>query len=393
MGNIFSDRIADVPKSFIREILKVTNEKDIISFAGGLPNRNLFPVEALKVATMEVFEANAQDAFQYSTSEGYLELREWIAKRYKTIQNINVSADDIIITTGSQQALDILGKTLLNQGDNLIIEEPGYLGAIQAFSFYQPNFCPVPVSSDGMNIELFKKTMAAKSVKLCYTVPNFSNPSGITYSNENRAAMAAVIKQTKTILVEDNPYGELRFIGSDQKSFYNLIPDNTVLLGSFSKTVVPSFRIGWLVAKGDLREKLIIAKQAADLHSNYFSQLVLCNYLSKNDIDEHIRLISQTYGSQRNAMVKAIKEYFPKSAAYTEPEGGMFLWITLPEKIKAIEVFYKAIERKVAFVPGDPFYTNKSSVNTLRLNYSCVDEATIESGIKILGNVLEEMMV
>jgi 2-aminoadipate transaminase len=391
MGNIFSDRITDVPRSFIREILKVTLDESIISFAGGLPNRDLFPLEEIKAATAKLLEESGKDVLQYSSSEGYPELREWIANRYKA-KNIVVSADNILITTGSQQGLDLLGKTLLNEGDSVVIEEPGYLGAIQAFSIYRSRFHPVPVNTDGIDLDLLKPTVTNNNIKLMYCVPNFQNPSGISYSEENRRQVAAIMKDRKTLIVEDDPYGELRFLGDDKPSFFKLIPENTVLLGSFSKIVIPSFRIGWIVARADIMEKLIIAKQASDLHTNYFGQRIILQYLNDFDIDEHIRKIREAYGKQREAMVNAIREDFPKEVFYTEPEGGMFLWITLPEGMSALEVFKRAIEQKVAFVPGDPFYVNKKDVNTLRLNYSSVDEETIRTGIKRLGDVLKMMM-
>ena len=392
MGSIFSDRISDVPRSFIREILKVTIDESVISFAGGLPNRDLFPLDEIKAATNKVLETAGKDVLQYSTSEGYGELREWIVKRYES-KGIMVHPDNILITTGSQQGLDLLGKTFLNEGDNVVIEEPGYLGAIQAFSIYRSTFFPVPVTTDGIRVDLLEATIANHLIKLIYCVPNFQNPSGISYSEKNRREVARILKDKKTILVEDDPYGELRFLGEDKSSFHKLIPENTVLLGSFSKIVVPSFRIGWVVARTEIMEKLVIAKQASDLHTNYFGQRIILQYLKDNDIDAHINKIRQAYGRQRDAMVTAIREYFPEETQYTQPEGGMFLWITLPERLSAMEVFEKAISRKVAFVPGDPFYVNRRHVNTLRLNYSSVDEETIRIGIKRLGEALKAMLL
>jgi len=391
MGNIFSDRISDVPRSFIREILKFTIDESVISFAGGLPSRDLFPLEEIKAATQKVLETAGKDALQYSTSEGFEELREWIVNRYKS-KNITVHADNVLITTGSQQGLDLLGKTFLNEGDKVVIEEPGYLGAIQAFSIYRATFFPIPVTPAGMVTDLLEQTTTHHLIKLMYCVPNFQNPSGISYSEPNRQEIARILKDKKTILIEDDPYRELRFLGKDKPSFYQLIPENTVLLGSFSKIVVPSFRIGWIVAKDEIMEKLIVAKQASDLHTNYFGQRIIMQYLKDNDINEHIAKIRQAYGRQRDAMVSAIREHFPKETQYTQPEGGMFLWITLPEGLSAREVFNKAINRKVAFVPGDPFYINKKEVNTLRLNFSSVDQETIRIGIKRLGDLLKTML-
>lgn len=391
MGNIFSDRISDVPRSFIREILKITLDESVISFAGGLPNRDLFPLEEIKAATARLLAESGKDVLQYSSSEGYRELREWIAARYRKKEMI-IDPDNILITAGSQQGLDLLGKTILNEGDNVVIEEPGYLGAIQAFSIYRSRFHPVPVNPDGMDLNMLGKVLSEHPVKLMYCVPNFQNPSGISYSAENRSGVADLLRQKKTLLVEDDPYGELRFLGQDKQSFHSLIPHTTVLLGSFSKIVIPSFRIGWIAARQDIMEKLIIAKQASDLHTNYFGQRVILQYLKDNNIDDHIAKIREEYGRQRDAMVNAIREYFPPEAHYTEPEGGMFLWITLPPGLSAMEVFKKSIAVKVAFVPGDPFYVNREQVNTLRLNFSSVDADTIRTGIRRLGDVLKTMV-
>ena len=391
MGNIFSDRISDVPRSFIREILKLAVDESVISFAGGLPNRDLFPVDEIKRATDKLLDSAGKDILQYSSSEGYIKLREWIADRYRS-KHVSVHPDNILITSGSQQGMDLLGKTLLNDGDNVIIEEPGYLGAIKAFSLYKSRFHPVPVHEEGIELDAFHGAVSNHAVKIFYCVPNFQNPSGISYSAENRKGVAHILKGRRTILVEDDPYGELRFLGTEKPSFYQLIPENTVLLGSFSKTVVPSFRIGWIVAGSKIMEKLVIAKQASDLHTNYFGQRIIHQYLKDNDIDEHINKIRQAYGRQRDAMVTAIQDYFPAETSFTHPEGGMFLWITLPERLSAMEVFREAVKEKVAFVPGDPFYVNRSNVNTLRLNYSSVDEDTIRTGIQRLGSVLKAMI-
>lgn len=392
MGSIFSDRISDVPRSFIREILKVAVDESVISFAGGLPNRNLFPLREIKESADKVLDEAGMDALQYSSSEGHRELREWIAARYREKKGISVSPDNILITTGSQQGLDLLGKTLLNERDGVIIEEPGYLGAIQAFSVYRSNFHPVPVDMGGIDLTGLEKAVSEGDSKLFYCVPNFQNPSGISYSEENRRQVAYILEGKSTLLVEDDPYGELRFIGEDKSSFHTLIPHNTILLGSFSKIVVPSFRIGWIVARDEVMDKLIIAKQASDLHTNYFGQRIILQYLTDYDIDAHIEKIKEAYGRQRDCMLSAIEEDFPDETRYTKPEGGMFLWITLPEGLSAVEVFKKAIEKKVAFVPGDPFYVNRRNVNTLRLNYSSVDEETIRTGIKRLGEVLKAMV-
>jgi 2-aminoadipate transaminase len=392
MDPIFSDRITDVPRSFIREILKATSDESIISFAGGLPNRKLFPVAGIRKAVLSILDHDAGDVLQYSTTEGYPKLRQWIAERYKKNLGVSIAPEQILITSGSQQGLDLLGKVLLNDHEHVGIEEPGYLGAIQAFSLYRPHFHTVPMEWDGINLSEFEKTIRQQRVKLFYAVPNFQNPSGISYSTEKRTGAAEILKGSSTLFVEDDPYGELRFLGTRKPSFYELVPENTILLGSFSKIFAPSFRIGWLVASGPLMEKLVIAKQATDLHTNYFGQRLLHEYLLENDIDSHIRLICEAYGRQRAAMVRAIRENFPDSVTFSEPEGGMFLWVQLPEGMSALKLFEKALARKVAFVPGDPFYIGKQHTNTLRLNFSCLDEESIARGIHILGQLLKEEM-
>jgi 2-aminoadipate transaminase len=392
MDCIFSDSITDVPRSFIREILKVTLDPAVISFAGGLPNRHLFPVKELKAATDEVFAFHGNDIFQYSNSEGYLKLREYIADRYRKMKKFDIPVEDILITSGSQQGLDLLGKILLNKDDSAVLEEPGYLGAIQAFSMYKPRFLPIPVSEQGMDTERLRRVMLSEKPKLMYTVPNFQNPSGISYSNENRAEIAEILGNTKTLLIEDDPYGELRFFGQPKRSFKELLPDTTVLLGSFSKTIVPGFRLGWIVAPKYVMDKLIIAKQASDLHTSHFTQSIIYHYLHDNDMDAHIEKIRKAYGRQCRAMLNAIGKHFPRGVKHTTPEGGMFLWAELPQHAASLDLFELAIKDKVIFVPGDPFYVNKTRTNTLRLNFSCVDEETIEIGIDRLGKAIRELL-
>jgi len=390
MEDLFADRIVDVPRSFIREILKVALDREVISFAGGLPNRDLFPIEQLRIATNKVLDEQGRDICQYSTSEGYPELREYIAAQYRA-RGLAVSADEVLITNGSQQALDLLGKTLLNEGDGLIMEEPGYLGAIQAFSIYRPRFQSVPVFEQGMDIQALRHIMSAEKPKLMYTVPNFQNPSGISYSESNRQEVAGLLKGMKTLLIEDDPYGALRFAGAEKTSFKKLLPDTTVLLGSFSKVIVPGFRLGWVVAPRFLMKKLVVAKQAADLHTSHFTQSIIYQYLKDNRVEDHIQKIREVYGRQCEAMLASMKRCFPEGVTYTKPEGGMFLWVELPQKLVALDLFELAVKDKVIFVPGDPFYVSRKRVNTLRLNFSCVDEKTIAIGIERLGKAIREL--
>ena len=317
MNTILSDRISDVPKSFIREILKIAVNEDVISFAGGLPNRDLFPIEDLKQATELVFEKTGSAALQYSNSEGSIELRNFISERYKQKLDLNVPVENILITSGSQQGLDLLGKTFLNEGDDIIIEEPGYLGAIQAFSVYKTRFNPVKVHDDGMDIEALQHVFPGRNPKLIYTVPNFQNPSGISYSEKNREMVAEILKNRNLFLIEDDPYGDLRYTGQAKSSFKQILPERTIMLGSFSKTVVPGFRLGWIVAPDEIYENLLIAKQASDLHTNQFAQCTLVEYLAMGKFDDHISNIKKVYNLQRKAMISSIKKHFPKEVHHT----------------------------------------------------------------------------
>lgn len=385
---IFSDRISDVPRSFIREILKTTVRPEVISFAGGLPNRDLFPVAEIEEATMHVLRHDLKDSLQYSTSEGYLPLREYIAERYQKRHGLSVHPDEILITNGSQQGLDLLGKIMLNEGDSVILEKPAYLGAIQALSLYRPRFETVPLLSHGADTAALEEILQRCSPKLFYSVPNFQNPSGISYDDDTRKKVADLLQTGRTFLIEDDPYGELRFRGEDCRSFRHWIPEQTILLGSFSKIVVPSFRLGWIVAPAKVMEKLIVAKQAADLHTNFFCQKIIHRYLTTNDVDAHIAKIRAAYGRQCDAMLGSIRKNFPAEISFTEPEGGMFIWATLPSGKVALKIFEQAILNNVAFVPGDPFYVVPGEYGTMRLNFSCVDPDTIEEGIRRLGAVI-----
>jgi 2-aminoadipate transaminase len=391
MKQIFSDRISDVPRSFIREILKVAVDESVLSFAGGLPNRELFPKKALQEATNLVFENRGSGALQYSNSEGLLELRQWISDRYRRRMGLEIPVETILITSGSQQGLDLLAKIFLNDGDEVLLEEPGYLGAIQAFSVYRPKFLTVPVSYEGVDIDALKQTLVNSNPKLMYGVPNFQNPSGISYTEENRRAVAEELKGKPIYFIEDDPYGELRYSGIAKSSFADLIPDQTLLLGSFSKTIVPSFRLGWMVAPTAIMEKVLIAKQATDLHTNFFSQCVVSEYLKMGKFEQQIGVLCQAYGRQRDAMVAAIRKYFPEGVHFSEPEGGMFLWVTLPNGGSAMKLFERAIANKVAFVPGYPFYIGKTDTNTLRLNFSNVSIEEIDTGMARLGAALKDL--
>jgi len=392
MNNMFANRMTNAHKSFIREILKVTADPNVISFAGGLPNPQFFPVKDLADATAKVLAEDGENVLQYSTTEGYLPLRQYIAERYSKRKGLELEPDEVLITNGSQQGLDLIGKVFLNAGDRIVIERPGYLGAIQAFSIYEPVFEPVPLLEDGIDTALLEAALNGNETKLLHTVVNFQNPSGITYSAQKRLELAEIFKDRSTILVEDDPYGELRFAGEHLPSMRSYLHDNVILLGSFSKIIAPGLRLGWICATKDVTERMIIAKQASDLHSNYLSQRIVFQYLADHDIDEHILRIREVYKNQRDLMISSIERYFPEEVEFTRPEGGMFLWVTLPESISSLRLFDLAGGENVAFVPGSAFYVDEGGRNTLRLNFSNAAGYEIEEGIRRLAKVIKELL-
>ncbi len=380
------------PRSFIREILKVTEDPNIISFGGGLPNPALFPVEALVEAAREVLAGDGMSALQYSTTEGYLPLREFIAKRYRKRTGLTISAEHILITNGSQQCLDLVGKVLIDPNDPVAIERPGYLGAIQAFSLYEPQFQEVPLLEDGPDMEVLSQVLDTSSPKLFYGVPNFQNPTGISYSGKKRREVAGILMEHDTLFIEDDAYGELRFRGEDLPLVGSYLPEQGIITGSFSKIIAPGMRMGWIAAPPEVFTQLVTAKQASDLHSNYLTQRIIYKYLIDNDIDLHIRHIREVYHHQRDIMVKVIEETFPPGVSITRPDGGMFLWATLPPGFSTMDLFQIAIKENVAFVPGDPFYTDGTGSNTMRLNYSNSDEERIVEGITRLSKAIRRMI-
>lgn len=389
MNELFTERIRKTPKSFIRDILKVTEDKEIISFAGGLPNPVSFPQETLKESMNRVVMEEGARTFQYSTTEGLRPLREYIAESYWRRHKLEVTAEDILITTGSQQGIDLMGKVLVNRGDEILMEEPGYLGAIQAFSLYEPQIVQVKLREDGLDTNQLEKELKSKRIKLMYTVPNFQNPTGLTYSVQNREEIAEILSDYPCVLIQDDPYGELSFDGEDYPYIMLIEQNNMVLFGSFSKIVTPGMRIGWICTKNkELMSHLVTAKQASDLHTNIFSQYLINDYLRHNDLKIHINQIRSLYKEQCHTMLEAIDEYFPVEVQVTRPRGGMFVWATLPEGQNSMELFDRALERKVAFVPGRPFYVDDKVYSTMRLNYTNSSSDMIKEGIKRLAQVM-----
>lgn len=388
----YSERIKNTPSSFIREILKVTQKPEVISFAGGLPNPISFPQEELKISMNRIADKFGAKIYQYSTTMGLDSLREFIVERYKKIWSMPIDIDNVIITTGSQQALDLIGKVFVDEHDKIMVEKPSYLGLLQSFSMYFADFVQTKLNDDGLDIPELKQTLKTYKPKLAYLIPNFQNPTGLTYSLENRKAVFETIKDEDMILIQDDPYGELRFEDGERLPYIGLNQtEKNIYLGSFSKIVTPGMRLGYIIASKEIIKMLETAKQASDLHSNIFGQYLISDYLQNNDLDKHIDKIKKLYKTQASAMVEAMKKYFPTDVKFTIPKGGMFNWVTLAENVSSVDLFDKAIKKNVAFVPGDPFYVKERNVNTLRLNYTNADCETIEEGIKRLSEALKEV--
>jgi 2-aminoadipate transaminase len=386
----YSDRIQQVPRSFIRDILKVASSPEIISFAGGLPNRKYFPVKELSESTARVMKNQASTALQYSLTSGLPKLREIIATFY-TNQGLNIPIENILITTGSQQALDLIGKTFINEGDTVLLEEPSYLGAIQAFSMYRPKFKAIELQADGINIEKWEEAIKHDQPKFTYMIPNFQNPTGISYSLQKRKEVAKRAIENNSLLIEDDPYGKIRFSGEHLPNIFSLAPNNTILLGSFSKIIVPGFRLGWVIADKKIINKLEVAKQAADLHTDVFVQHIVIDFLKHNDLNTHLNKILKAYKTQADSICDAMAEYLPENFTFTKPQGGMFTWVTMPNNYSSLKVFNEAQKRNMAFVPGVPFYIDRKDASTMRLNFSCSEPNIINEGIKRLAKAIEQL--
>lgn len=381
----------DFPGEFLEVILSAASDPSTISFAGGLPNPTTLPVEEVSEASKKVFEKFGYVALQYSQAQGFLSLRQKIADRYKKTMGIEYSADDIIITAGSQQALDLVAASLVDPGDEIVVENPSYLAALQVFHHYDPKVLTVDLNEDGLDVEQLVELLKDHNPKFMYIIPNFQNPTGLTYKEETRAALAEALKGTDTVLLEDNPYGELRFTGKSGNSLAYYLGEQCCALGTFSKIVSPGMRIGWIACPNkELRDKLVMYKSALDLHTNIFGQMLMDQYLEDNDLDEQIRKAAAVYGEKANRMMACMEKYLPEGVEFTRPEGGMFLWVTLPEGVKAVDVQNAALKRKVAVVAGDPFYEYERDVRTMRINYSNSSDEQMEEGMKILGEVMAE---
>lgn len=385
----YAKRVQNVPQSFVREILKVASNPQIVSFAGGLPNPALFPVDELAKCSANVFQKFGRQALQYASTEGLYPLREFIANRYKQRHNLDISPEQILITNGSQQALDLIAKLFINPGDKVAVERPGYLGALQCFSMFQADIMEAGLENDGINTQQLDDLLSSNPVKFFYGIPNFQNPTGISYTEEKRRETARILARHGTLFIEDDPYGEISF--GDKKTLapvFSHLAGQTILLGSFSKIIAPGLRLGWMIASPDIIRKATILKQASDLHSGNLTQHILYEFLANYDLDKHIGRIKLQYEQQCKLMLEALHHYFPFSVNYTRPLGGMFCWLTLPQGITARELLQRALKEDIIFVPGDTFYARNADSQTLRLNFSNVAEDAMEKGLRKLAGLI-----
>lgn len=410
MATVWKSRYAQrnqrMSRSIIRELLKLAVDPDIISFAGGLPAPDVFPIERCQEAACKVLQEKGTLALQYGQTEGYLPLRELICDRMQRY-GIHARPSNILITTGSQAALDLIGKLLINPGDRVLVEEPTYLGALQAWNAYQAEYTAVPIDDEGLRTDLLEEALRV-GPKFMYVLPNFQNPGGTTLPLERRLDVVRLSNKYGIPVVEDDPYGSLRYEGEHLRPLVALDADyqhaaglngsgylegNVIYLGTFSKTLAPGLRLGWVVAPNDVIDNLVMGKQGTDLHTSSFDQMLAYEVVKDGFLDEHIREIRRVYGERREVMLAALERYFPEGCSWTRPEGGLFLWARVPEGIDLAELLPRAIEAKVAYVPGFAFYADASrGRNAMRLNFSMARPAQIEEGIRRLGNLLKEVI-
>jgi 2-aminoadipate transaminase len=388
-GAPLARRMSRIKASAIREILKVTERPDILSFAGGLPAPESFPVDAIARAHADVLAREGGAALQYGTTEGFGPLRAWIAARQAT-RGLLVSPEQVLVTAGSQQGIDLAGKALLDAGDTVVVENPSYLAALQAFEGYEVNFEVVGSDDGGMRVEELEAVLRRTRVKLIYLVPTFQNPRGTTLPLERRLGVVRLAAEHGVAVLEDDPYGELRYAGTPLPPLGALEPRaHVITLGSFSKTLAPGLRLGWAIAREETIRALTIAKQAADLHTGVLSQRAVARMLESFDYDEHLRRIRALYGERCRAMLAALERDFPAGTSFTRPDGGLFVWARLPHGLDAQELLADAMREKVAFVPGAPFFAKSPQRDTLRLNFSNRPPELITLGMERLGRLVK----
>ena len=389
----FADRMRLMNSSVVRETLKLTAQPDIISFAGGMPAPEVFPVEAMRAAMDKVMTTKGRVALQYGPTDGYLPLREKIAARHRAA-GMDCTAANILMINGSQQGLDLAGKLFLNPGDLVVCESPTYTAALSAFQAYECEFLPIATDDDGMIPEDLERKLAANPrARMIYVIPTFQNPTGRTWSLERRKALLALAEKYSLPILEDNPYGDLRYEGETVPTLKSMDTQGLVVyMGSFSKVLSPGIRLGWLVAEPELLAKFNTAKQGADLQASTIMQIVVDTYLEDSDLDENIRNLNALYRKRRDLMLSLLEQEFPKGSSWTHPEGGLFIWATLPEHIDTAKIMPEVVARKVAYIPGHSFFAEGGVTNTLRLNYSNSDEEKIVTGMKLMGEVLREQV-
>jgi 2-aminoadipate transaminase len=389
----FSQRAQKITSSVIREILKVTERPEVISFAGGLPSPATFPISEMRAAFDKVLDEQGKAALQYGPTEGYAPLREWVAAKLRAEGAAHVRADQVMLVSGSQQALDLLGKVLIDPGQPVLVETPTYLGALQAFNLFEPIYRSVESDDGGLLPEAITPALREGAAFL-YALPNFQNPSGRTLTRARREALIDKAAALNLLVVEDDPYGDLRYRGEPQPSLLALASqagvECVVRMGSFSKTLAPGLRLGYIVAPQALIAKLVQAKQATDLHTATLTQMAVYEVIKGGFLDTHVPRTCALYGAQCDAMLAALTQHMPAGVHWTVPDGGMFLWLTLPQGLDAMKLLDVAVERHVAFVPGAPFYANDVVPNTLRLSFVTVPQDKIWQGVEILGQVLRD---
>ncbi|MFD8508641.1 PLP-dependent aminotransferase family protein [Streptomyces sp. NPDC059687] len=386
----FAARVASVGGSPVRDILAVTARPEVVNFAGGLPAPGLFDSEGVAAAFHAVLTGAARQALQYSTTEGEPGLRAALADR-TSVRGLATDADDLLVTTGSQQALSLLATALLDPGDTVLVESPCYLAALQVFGFAGARIVPVPGDADGIDPDALEELVVGERPKLLYTVPTFQNPTGRTLPADRRAAVARVAARHGLWIVEDDPYGELRFEGERVPwiSSYEDAGDRSVLLGSFSKVMAPGLRLGWLRAPAALRRACAVAKQAADLHTPTVNQLAAARYLADRDLDGHVARVAAAYRERRDAMLAGLPDALPEGSDWNRPEGGMFLWARLPEAYDTTALLPRVVEQDVAYVPGAPFYAGAPDRSTMRLCFVTHTLEEIAEGLRRLGTALD----
>jgi len=385
----FSERAKGMQASFIREILKVTQQPEITSFAGGLPSPATFPVEIMQAAFDKVLSTNGKVALQYGPTDGYMPLRQWIADSLSQ-NGAKIAPEQVLMVSGSQQALDLIGKVLIDEGSKVLVETPSYLGALQAFSVYRPEFHSVATDEHGLVPSSLDAI--AEGARLLYALPNFQNPTGRSLSVERRQELVETCARLNLPLIEDDPYGALSYTGQPSPKMVAMNPEGVIYMGSFSKVLTPGIRLGYVVAPLPMVRRLELAKQAADLHTAQLTQMVVHEVVKDGFLDKHIPTIRELYGNQCKAMLDAMDQHFPKEATWTKPDGGMFIWVELPKHINAMELLDEAIKNKIAFVPGAPFYANEPATNTLRLSFVTVPPERIRAGIEVLGKLIKARM-